>query len=300
MWFKNLKIFRLMPSWTLSADDLQAALEKNAFASGDSQAMQSLGWVSPCQDTRLVQEVGGQYLMSLRVEKKLLPSSVINQVARAKAQQIEEQQGYKPGRKQMKDIKEQVADELRPRAFSVYRDTGVWMDVANHWLVVDAAAAAKSDEVLGVLAKTLEPFPVLPLHVEQAPASAMTNWLVDDEPPAAFSIDQDTELRSTGESRAAVRYVRQSVDIDDVRRHVRAGKQCTRLAMTWADRVSFVLTDALDVKRVAPLDVLKENAELAATTDQDQHDADMALMTGELSKLITDLVDALGGEKQTR
>jgi recombination associated protein RdgC len=97
-----------------------------------------------------------------------------------------------------------------------------------------------------------------------------------------------------------VRSVRKSVDIDDVRRHVRAGKQCTRLAMTWADRVSFVLTDALDVKRVAPLDVLKENAELAATTDQDQHDADMALMTGELSKLITDLVDALGGEKQTR
>src|SRR3546814_6826552 len=141
--------------------------------------------------------------MSLRVEKKLLPSTVINQGARAKAQEIEEQQGYKPWRKQMKDIKEQVVDELRPRAFSVYRDTRVWMDMANRWLVVDAAAAAKSDEVLGALAKTLEPFPGVPLHVEQSPASMMTNWLTSGEPPAGFSIDQDIELRSTRENLAA-------------------------------------------------------------------------------------------------
>ncbi len=37
-----------------------------------------------------------------------------------------------------------------------------------------------------------------------------------------------------------------------VRRHIQSGKQCTRLAMTWADRVSFVLTESLDVKRIAP------------------------------------------------
>src|SRR3546814_7482054 len=120
------------------------------------------------------------------------------------------------------------------------------MDVRDRWLVVDAAAAAKSDEVLGALAKTLEPFPVEPLQVAQSPASLMTNWLTSGEPPAGFSIDQDIELRSTSESRAAIRYVRQSIETEDVRRHVQAGKQCTRLAMTWADRVSFVLTDGLD------------------------------------------------------
>jgi len=298
MWFKNLKVFRLSPSWSVSAGQLQPMLEKLAFQGGGSQEMQTLGWVSPCENDQLVHAVNGHYLMTLRVEKKLLPSTVINQVARAKAQDIEEQQGYKPGRKQMKDIKEQVIDELRPRAFSVYRDTRVWMDMANRWLVVDAAAAAKSDEVLGALAKTLDPFPVVPLHVEQSPASMMTGWLVSDEPPAGFSIDQDTELRSTGESRAAIRYVRQSIETEDVRRHVQAGKQCTRLAMTWADRISFVLTDGLDIKRVDPLDVLKENADVATSSGQEQHDADMALMTGELSKLIPALIDALGGEKK--
>lgn len=298
MWFKNLRVFRLSPNWSCTAESLEQALEKQGFQPGDSREMVRLGWVPVRDDSGLVYAANGQYMISLRADKKLLPTSVINQVARAKAQDIEEQQGYKPGRKQMKEIKEQVADELLPRAFSVYRDTRVWIDTQNHWLIIDAAAAAKSDEVLGLLAKVLDPFPVAPLHVEMSPAGAMTSWLIDNEPPAGFSIDQDTELRATNESRATVRYVRHSLDIDDVRKHVEAGKQCTRLAMTWADRVSFVLTDTLDIKRVAPLDVLKENQDAMASNEGELFDADFALMTGELARLLNDLVQALGGERK--
>src|SRR5690606_37435978 len=174
----------------------------------------------------------------------------------------------------------------------------VWLDMHNHWLVIDAAAAAKSDEVLGLLAKSLDALPVSPLHVEQSPASAMTNWLISDEPPTGFTIDQDTELRSTSDSGAAVRYVRQSVEIADVRKHVQAGKQCTRLALTWNDRVSFMLTEGLDIKRVNPLDVLKEGQDSSAQNEAEQFDSDFALMTGELSRLVAGLVEALGGEKQ--
>src|SRR5690606_19403249 len=169
----------------------------------------------------------------------------------------------------------------------------VWIDTVNRWLVIDAAAAAKADEVMGLLGKTITPFPAVPLHVAMSPAAAMTQWLYEDEAPAGFGIDQDTELRATGESRATIRYVRQSVDIDDVRKHVKAGKQCTRLALTWADRVSFILTENLDIKRVAPLDVLKENQNTQAANEDEQFDSDLTLMTGELARLLADLVVAL-------
>lgn len=298
MWFKNLKLFRLSPSWSCSADALEAALEKHIFRPGNTLEMQSLGWVAPREDSGLVYALNGQLLLSLRADKKLLPATVINQVARARIQEIEEQQGFKPGRKQTKEIKERITDELLPKAFSIYRDTRVWIDQKNHWLVVDAAAAAKCDEVLGILAKTIDPFPVAQLYVEQSPASAMTNWLVSDEAPTGFTIDQDTELRSTSESRAAVRYVRQSIEIEDVRKHVKAGKQCTRLALTWADKVSFVLTDGLDIKRVSPLDILKEGQDNASHNEAEQFDSDMTLMTGELAGLIAALVESLGGEKK--
>jgi recombination associated protein RdgC len=298
MWFKNLRIYRLSAGWPADQESLEEALQKQAFKPGSTLDLQSLGWVAPRENGPLVHTINGQYMISLRADKKLLPSSVINQVARAKARDIEEQQGYKPGRKQMKEIKEQVTDELLPKAFSLYKDTRVWIDSRNHWLVIDAAAAAKSDEVLGMLAKAVDPFPVTPLYVEASPAAAMTDWLASDEAPSGFSIDQDTELRSSSENRAAVRYVRQSIDIDDVRKHVQAGKQCTRLALTWNDRVSFVLTENLEVKRVAPLDVIKEGQDTGGRDEAEVFDSDFTLMSGELSQLIDSLVEALGGEKK--
>ncbi|CPM99505.1 recombination associated protein [Bordetella pertussis] len=297
MWFKNLKIYRLSAPWALNGDQLEC-LARFAYQGGNNLEMQSLGWISPRENGLLAHTLNGQILLTLRAEKKLLPTTVVNQVAKARAQEIEEQQGYKPGRKQMKEIKERVTDELLPKAFSIYRDTRVWIDTVNHWLVIDAAASAKADEVIGLLVKTIDPLPLDNLYVEQSPAAAMTGWLAADEAPANFSIDQDTELRASGESRAAIRYVKHSIDVDDVRRHIQSGKQCTRLAMTWADRVSFVLTESLDVKRVAPLDVLKENPDAATQNDDEKFDSDMTLMTGEVAKLLAELVDSLGGEKR--
>ncbi|MHA7124261.1 recombination-associated protein RdgC [Achromobacter xylosoxidans] len=298
MWFKNLKIYRLSSPWQLFGDDLEAVLARHAYAGGSNLEMQCLGWIPPREGGGLAHVVGGQILLTLRAGQKLLPPKVVNQVAKARAQEIEEQQGYKPGHKQMKEIKERVTDELLPRAFSVYRDTRVWIDPLNRWLVIDAAASSKADEVIGLLSKCVDPFPLENLYVAQSPASAMTGWLADDEAPSNFTIDQDSELRASGASRAAIRYLRHSIDADDARRHIQSGKQCTRLALTWADRISFVLTEELDVKRLVALDVLKEGNDTIAANDDEKFDSDMTLMTGELAKLLAELVDALGGEKR--
>lgn len=300
MWFKNLQIYRLTAPWTMSSEQLEAALAPQTFSPCSSLDLQTQGWVSPRDNGMLVHTVNRQMLLQLGTEKKLLPSTVINQVTKARAAELEEQQGFKPGRKQMKELKEQVTDELLPRAFSIQRSTRVWIDPVNGWLAVDAAGAAKADEVFKMLLKSLESLPFAALRTERSPLSAMTDWLAADEAPAGFTVDQDTELRSTGEGKATVRYVRHTLEPEDVRRHIAAGKQCTRLAMTWADRVSFVLTETLAIKRVAPLDVLKENADSGTQNEDERFDTDFALMTGELAKMIGDLVEALGGEEQQK
>jgi recombination associated protein RdgC len=297
MWFKNLQIYRLSAPWTMTPEQLEESLASQAFAPCSSVELQSQGWVSPRGNGRLVHTVNRQMLLLLGTEKKLLPATVINQVAKAKAAEIEEQQGFQPGRKQMREIKEQVADELLPRAFSIQRNTWTWIDPVNGWLVVDAASPAKADEVFKLLLKSVAKLPFETLRVARSPQGAMTDWLAADEAPGGFTVDQDTELRAAGESKATVRYVRHTLEADDVRRHIAAGKQCTRLAMTWAGRISFVLTESLAIKRLAPLDVLKEN-DAATRNDDERFDSDMALMTGELSRLLDALVEALGGEMQ--
>ncbi|WP_454723092.1 MULTISPECIES: recombination-associated protein RdgC [Cupriavidus] len=299
MWFKNLQLHRLSAPWTLSADEVEASLARHAFFPGTSLEMQTQGWASPRENGALVHLVGKQMLLTLRTEKKLLPATVVNQVTKARAAEIEEQQGFKPGRKQMRELKEQVTDELLPRAFGIRRDTRVWIDPVNGWLAIDAASPAKADEVRGLLFKSIDPLPLETLQVNLSPVAAMTEWLSSDTAPAGFTVDQEIELQSSTESKATVRYVRHPLDPEDLRRHIAAGKRCTRLAMTWNDRVSFVLTESLAVKRVAPLDVIKEQADPAARDEGERFDGDFAMMAGELAGLLADLTAALGGERKT-
>jgi len=296
--FKNAKIYRLTtaaPFWNLEA--LNDALEGHAFVPAGQLQRQSIGWVPPREGADLAHAVSGKVLLTLRVEAKLLPGKAIAQAAAARSLEIEEQQGYKPGKKQMKEIRDRIIDEKLPTALTQYDDIRLWIDPIERWLIIDTSTPSKADIVIGLLAKCVDPFPLENLYVAQSPASAMTGWLAEDEAPDNFTIDQDAELRASGESRAAIRYVHHSIDADDVRRHIQGGKQCTRLAMTWSDRISFELTEDLDIRKIRPLDVLKENHP-AQDTDAEVFDADFLLMASEIAKLLAELVYALGGEKQ--
>ncbi|CBJ39030.1 Recombination associated protein [Ralstonia solanacearum CMR15] len=298
MWFKNLQLHRLPAPWAVTPDQLEKWLAPHAFQPGNSVEKQSSGWASPRDDGALVYSINRQMLLMFRTEKKLLPASVVNQVTKARALEVEEQQGFKPGRKQLRELKEQVTDELLPRAFAIRRDTRVWIDTANGWLVIDAASQALADDVRGLLVKSIDQLPLASVRVALSPVAAMTDWLLSGEAPGGFTVDQDAELRSSGEGGATVRYVGHALDADDMRRHIEAGKQCMRLAMTWDNRVSFVLTPSLTIKRVTPLDVIKEAADPTAQNDDERFESDVTLMTGELGRMLTDLVDILGGEQQ--
>ena len=295
MWFKNLQIYRLPAPWAYTPEQLEKALEPQSFVPATSNELLRQGWDSPRPNGGLVHVVNKQMLIMLGTEKKLLPASVINQVAKAKAAEMEEQQGFPPGKKAMKELKERVADELLPRAFTLRSNVWTWIDPVNGWLVVDAASPAKADDVVKLLLKAVDKMPLESLRVQKSPVAVMTGWLEADEAPYGFTIDQDTELRATGESRAAVRYVKHTLEHDDIGRHIAAGKQCTRLAMTWNDRISFVLSEDLAIKGIKPLDVIKEG-EAVIYSDDERFDNDIALMTGELAKLLFDVVNALGGQ----
>lgn len=299
MFFKNARVYRLTDAIFPIITSLTDDLEKQRFQPGNSLELQSLGWVPPYEgDESLVRFVGDYALITLRASKKLLPAAVVNEVTQRRAKAIEQEQGYAPGRKQMKEIKERVFDELLPKAFSVSRDTRALFMMNRGLLLIEAASHARADEIIGLLAKCIDPFPLENLYVKQSPAAAMTNWLAEDEAPDNFTIDQDTELRSGGEGRAVIKYVNHSVDAAEVCHHIQDGKQATRLAMTWADRISFVLTDGLDFKRIAPLDVLKEGSDSAATDEHERMDAELALFGGEFGKLVAEMIYSLGGEKE--
>lgn len=300
MWFRNLQIYRLPIAWTMAKSELISQLARAPFVKCPSNQPKSRGWISPRKHGDLVFELGGQWLIALQTEERQLASSVVNDEVRTRAEQIEQQQGYTPGRKQLKELRERVTEELLPRAFTRRRITFAWIDPKNGWFCVDAASPAKAEEVIEHLRHSLDEFPLSMLHTKVSPQSAMADWLAAGSAPDGYSIDRECELKAAGEEKASVRYSRHPLDgaeIEaEIKAHLASGKLPTKLALTWDDRISFVLGEKLEIKRLAFLDLLKEEAEKMAEVADEQFDSDFALMTGELNRFIPHLVKTLGGE----
>lgn len=297
MWFKNLFIYRLT-NWQETSESLEDKLAQFSLQPLSGLEMQSRGWVSVKDDTGpYVHALESQLLIAFGSEKKLLPTTVVNQFARQRAQEIEERDGFKPGRKRMKEIKEEITDELLPRAFALRSKLYAWIDPKAGWLVIDAASATRADDLASLLIRSVPGIGLALVKTKLAPTVAMTTWLAEDDNPPGFTIDRDCELKGRGEDASTVRYVKHALEPGDIQAHIKAGKDVTKLALTWSDRISFVLQENLQIKRIAPLDIIKEQADTFG--DDDTFNADFGLMTAELQRLIPAIVDALGGELQS-
>lgn len=297
--FKNVISFRIEPSWTPAFDAAQEQLNAAAFVPCGPSQESSAGWVPPRGQEHglLLESVGGQWLLEYMMESKALPASVIRRKVDERAAQIEATTGRAPGKKEKKQLKEDITHELLPLAFTRHARIAVWIDPDKRRLTLDTSNMARADSVVTALVQAIPGFAVGAVNTQVEPASAMAGWLATQEPPAGFTIDRDCELKATDDSKAVVRYAKHPLDIDEVREHIAAGKRPTRLAMTWEDRVSFELTEGGQLRKLAFLEGVFEGGESKGGKGSDENfDTDAAIVTGELGQLLPALVEALGGE----
>ena len=299
MWFKNLIVFRISSGWVLSPGELEEQLSYRPLTPCNGYDLQTVGWVMPGPQERLVHALHRHLLIALGVDEKILPASVINQVTKDRATEVAAEQGYPVGRRQLRELKERVADELRARAFSRRSMTRAWIDPERNLLIVDAAAPAKAEQLVATLRDTINGFSAHLLETEKSPSVSMGAWLMFGDAPGRFNIENDLELQAVDDTRSMVKYVRHALEGKEVQKHISSGKSPTKLGLSWNDRVSFLLTADLQIKRLQFLDLVKERAEDQGEAADEQFDIDFALMCGELGHLLKELVDELGGEAQT-
>jgi recombination associated protein RdgC len=298
MWIKNLVVYRL-PSWrTIKADDLEQKLAKQPLQKCGGFQMESRGWVCPQEEGQYLYTQNRHWLLALGTEQKLLPASIIRQEAQERADKIARNQAHPVGRKQMRDIREAVSNEFMPRALARRRIQHGWIDDINGWLAVDAAGDPAAEQFMEALRRADDNLTAPRLETQRSPAAAMAEWLLKGDVPGPFTIDQDLELRAADASKASVRYSRHNLDGREIRDHISGGKTVVRLALTWHDKISFVLTEQLHIKRVTFLDILNRETDGNIEDEQEQFAIDFALVTGELALMLADLVKVLGGEKE--
>jgi len=294
--FKNVIVYRIEPAWSQTLAEAEEGLGKQRFVPCGPSQEKSAGWVEPRGEANgpLVESIDGQWLVEYMIESKQVPGSVVRRKLDERCAHIEATTGRKPGKKEKKELKEDITLELLPMAFTRSARVTVWIDKAENRLVINSGNASRADEVVTSLVKSLDGFAVALINTQIEPAAAMANWLLTQEPPAGFTIDRECELKASDDSKAVVRYAKHPLDIDEVKQHITDGKRPTRLALTWDDRVSFELTHGLLIRKITFLEGTGDGA--AGGKKEDNFDADVAIATGELGQLVPALLDALGGE----
>lgn len=299
--FKNATALRINLT-QLDLFTLEDKLSAMAFEPCGASQEKSVGFVTPRGQLHgaYLESVAGQYIARLMVESKTVPGAVIAERVNVESAKIESSTGRKPGKKERREIAEEVRLGLLPHAFPKRVIVTIWFDMAKRLLWLDTVSQSRIDDVTSTLVKVVDDLQISYVNTEQAPMSVMTAWLYDGDKLSSherfnFDVDRACELVATDETKGVVRYKKHVLDTDEVRTHIKQGKVARSLALTWNDRVSFTLADTGAIRNIAFLDVVFEGEGHDNGTD-DMFDTEVVIVSKELRALHADLLDALGGE----
>ena len=298
---KTATLYRIQLPQPLDIAAFDKAIEAKTFSPCEATQEHASGWAPPRGEDHgaMVELVAGHRILRFVREVKAVPGQAIKRALDARIAKIEQDEGRKPGRKETRELREDVMRDLLPHAFARRADVPVWIDPARGRLVIGSTSTAVTDLITGAMVEAIQGVTIGYLNSVIAPAAVMTSWLLDGEKLDAhdrfdFSIGRDVELHSGDEMKTVVKYNRHHLDDEEMKRHINQGKLPTQLALDWKGRVSFVLTEGAQLKKIAFLDGAMTHAD--GETAETSFYGDVAIATGELSALITDLIRVLGGE----
>ena len=300
MWFKNLYLYRLQDVFPLSAEELHERLSLKPFTPCSSEQRESFGWVPPLgrDSDSMVHAVNGYMLLCMAHQERMLPASVIKDELEERVAGIQEREERKVGGKEKKELREQIEFELLPRAFTRTRKIEAWIDPHDMWLIINTSSATQAERFTGQLRKSIDSLPIVTPETDNSPTGMMTHWLTEGVAPPPFELGEECELLSQGDEQSVAVFKKHELVAEEIQSNLANGKIVSKLMLIWADKISFVLTADLQIKRLKFLDIFDEQLdEQDPQSHAEKMDIEFSLMTGEVSHLLTNLLDCFKSEK---
>ena len=296
MWFKQISFYPLNTAKLPELDTLADKLAAAEFAPCMGLDWFSEGFAAPVAfSPELVFPADYTWRVALKKEEKVLPAGVIRDILDERVVEIQNAEARNVGRKEKQELKEQITDDLLPRAFTRSSRSQAIFDTKHGYLLVNNAAAAKAENLLTKLREALGGLEASLPTTKHSPGSLMTDWLLRGAAEGGFELDSDCELKGVGDVVPTVKVSKQDLTADEVVQHVKNGKTVTQLGLTWREQISFILTQDFTLKRIQYLDVLQEEAEGHGDDAASLMFASQILMTEALSTMLDELVSYLGG-----
>lgn len=295
MWPKNLAYYRL-------TDEIDLGELARAAATRPFVPCQGLDWTS----TGFVTVVTDQYLLvakdkarlTIRTDTKVLPAIIIKEALAAKVQEIEQKENRKVGKREKSTLKEQITDDMLPRAFTKPSYVSVLIDNGAHLIMVDSSSATKVEEALSVIREVMPTLPARLVRCERSPSSLMTEWFAAGETGEAFEMGASCTLRAPGDDGREITVKRADLSDDEIRALTSRGEQCTALSLIWNERIMAKMMDTGHLKGLRFLDTMQEEASASAEEGDLEALASATLLIAcdGVTGLINDYIAHAGGE----
>lgn len=299
MFFRNLLAYTLTQNITLDSETLEAALATKPARPCATQELSTYGFVAPYgkgEHAPLVHASQGFMLIATQREERILPGSVVKDALQEKVDEIEAEQMRKVYKKEREQLKDDIIQAFLPRAFTRRSRTYAAIDLDRGLILVDSASPARAEDLLSTLREAIGSLPVRPMAVKIAPSATMTDWVKQQTATNELHLLDRAELCDTHEDGGKISANRQDLTSDEIQQHLQVGKQVTKLALGWQDKLSFVLDDKLVIRSLRFEELLHDQAEQDGGEDQlGQLNASFIIMMLTMREFIPALTEALGG-----
>lgn len=247
--FRNITAYSYKKELDFTA--LEPALEELAFAPCSEQSMSSEGFVhvigQGTDEAHFTHHYAAGILFAVQSETRIIPPRVVDDRLAQLLDSIEKKEGRRPGSRERKRLKEEVVHDLMAKSFTSKIRTRALLDTERGLLLVDTASRKVADGIVSHLRSAMGSFPCYALSTRQAPAAWMTDLVRSGNLPSKLELGDACVLKGPESAKVTIK----NLDLrgEDVQGHVDSGMFITQVDMVRNDEFSWVLDDALTVRK---------------------------------------------------
>lgn len=309
--FSNILAYRHSNAFDLHKDLAainQALASKPARLPGKME-LNAAGFTEPVgEEGAFIERISPMaYVFAFNLAERMIPGKIVRQQVAAKVKKIEKEQERKVYAREKQQIKDEVLNQMLPRAFIDQKIT--YGMVLGPYILIDSSSAKRGEDILSTMRECLGSMPVRPVAVATTPIDAFTRWFTGTDEPVQFHLTGDFKANARSDESDFVNGKGTSPEHEGLSDLVREyDRRVTVLGLGWGtstgETASFTVNEMIGIKGIKWPESL---AEMAADQVGEEDDEDarrvtllrttMILLGAELKQLLADLLDALGGEQ---
>ncbi len=231
-----------------AADALQDILKGSGFAELLSLQTKTLGFVPSEDFTEIVQTFPGGLAFTVRIDQKVIPPSLIKSEVVERCKLIDP----KPGKKQRKEIKLEVIDELAQVALTRTQLVTCFHHTASNMLLIPAGKKL-AGEIVSALVYAIGSLKTTTINIsdiKQGLTKRLKDWLEDNDGAFDGLFPSHEVVMSTDEQRVSVKMGDLAWAKKGLQESLSAGFAVKSIGLTFPNGVDLKLTDDFGLRTI--------------------------------------------------